>query len=340
MAADREGVRREGGVTPMRRLALAIVAILGAGIGASPAPAQHYPDKPIKLVIPLVAGSPITALARVVVPPLSARLGQQVIIENRPGAGTSIGVKAAAAMPPDGYSLLMYGQNIAYLQMLYPDLGFDPVKAFVPVAPLAAYFHVIVISPALPVKTLPEFVAYVKANPGKLNFGIGLGTMPQIIGEYFNLVAGLDIITIPYAGGEQVRVDLLGGRIQMNVGPPTNLMGLIKEGKLRPIAVTSKQRMKELPDVPTMIESGYPQVGFHPDVWQGILAPAGTPAPIVEKLNTEINAVLKTPEVRTSLLRLGVADIMTMTQREFATFVDGEARKWPPIIKATGFKAQ
>jgi tripartite-type tricarboxylate transporter receptor subunit TctC len=249
-------------------------------------------------------------------------------------------VKAAAAMPPDGYNLLMYGQNIAYLQMLYPDLGFDPVKAFVPVAPLAEYFHVIVISPALPAKTLPEFVAYAKANPGRLNFGIGLGTMPQIIGEYFNQVAGLDIITIPYAGGEQVRVDLLGGRIQMNVGPPTNLMGLIKEGKLRPLAVTSKQRMKELPDVPTMIESGYPQVGFHPDVWQGILAPAGTPAAIVDKLNTEINAVLKTPEVRTSLLRLGVADIMTMTQREFASFIDGEARKWPPIIKATGFKAQ
>ena len=131
--------------------------------------------------------------------PLSARLGQQVIIENRPGAGTSIGVKAAAASPPDGYTLLMYGQNITYLQMLYPDLGFDPVKAFVPIAPIADYFHVVVISPALPAKTLKEFVAYAKANPGKLNFGIGLGTMPQIIGEYFNLVAGLDIVTIPYA---------------------------------------------------------------------------------------------------------------------------------------------
>ena len=166
-----------------------------------------------------------------------------------------------------------------------------------PIAPLAEYFHVVVISPALPAKTLQEFVAYAKANPGKLNFGIGLGTMPQIIGEYFNLVAGLDIVTVPYAGGEQVRVDILGGRIHMNVGPPTNLMGLIAEGKLRPIAVTSKQRMKDLPDVPTMIESGYPQVGFHPDVWQGILAPAGTPAAIVERLNTEINAVLKMPDV-------------------------------------------
>src|SRR5262245_32801258 len=296
----------------MRRAVLAIVAL--AAFGMTSVQAQQYPDRPIKLVIPLVAGSPITALARVVTQPLSARLGQQVIIENRPGAGTSIGVKAAATMPADGYNLFMYGQNIAYIHMLYPDLGVDPIKAFVPVAPLAEYFHVLVVSPAIPAKTLQDFVAYAKANPGKLNFGIGLGTMPQIIGEYFNQVAGLDIITVPYAGGEQVRVDILGGRIHMNVGPPTNLMGLIREGKLRPIAVTSKERMKELPDVPTMIESGYPQVGFHPDVWQGILAPVGTPAPIVERLNAEINAVLKTPEVRTGLGRLGVADIMAMSQ--------------------------
>jgi tripartite-type tricarboxylate transporter receptor subunit TctC len=324
----------------MRWFALTTAALLALHFGARPLQAQQYPDKPIKLIVPLVAGSPITALARAVVQPLSARLGQQIVIESRPGAGTSIGVKAAAAMSADGYNLLMYGQNIAYLQMLYPDLGFDPVKAFVPIAPLAEYYHVFVVSPALPVKTLHEFVAYAKANPGKLNFGVGLGTMPQIIGEYFNHVAGLDIITIPYAGGEQVRTDILGGRVQMNVGPPTNLMGLIRDGKLRPLAVTSRDRMKELPDVPTMAESGYPQVGFHPDVWQGILAPTGTPAPIIEKLNTEINAVLKTPEVRTSILRLGVNDVMSMTPREFATFIDGETKKWPPIIRATGFKAQ
>jgi tripartite-type tricarboxylate transporter receptor subunit TctC len=323
----------------MRRLAIAIAAMIAAGFGAAPTQAQPYPDKPIKLVIPLVAGSPITALARVIAQPLSARLGQQVVIENRPGAGTSIGVKAAAALPADGYSLLMYGQNIAYLQMLYPDLGFDPIKAFVPIAPLAQFSHVFVIAPEIPAKTLKEFVAYAKARPGKLNFGFGLGTMPQIIGEYFNKVAGLDIVSVPYKGGEQVRVDLLGGRIQMNVGPPTNLMALIRSGKLRPIAVTNKQRLKDLPDVPTMIESGYPQVGFHPDVWQGILAPVGTPAAIVAKLNAEINAVLKTPEVQASLLRLGVDDTMIMSAQEFAAFIGGEAKKWPPIIKTIGLKA-
>ena len=314
--------------------------MLAAGFGAAPAHAQPYPEKPIKLIVPLVPGSPITALARVVAQPLSARLGQQVIIENRPGAGTSIGVKAAAALPPDGYNLLMYGQNIAYIQMIYPDLGFDPLKTFVPVAPLAQFSHVFVIAPEIPAKTLKEFVAYAKASPGKLNFGFGLGTMPQIIGEYFNKVAGLDIVSVPYKGGEQVRVDLLGGRIQMNVGPPTNLMALIRNGKLRPIAVTNKSRLKDLPDVPTMIESGYPQVGFHPDVWQGILAPVGTPREIVEKLNAEINAVLKMPDVRASLLRMGVDEPMTMSTAEFAVFVAGEDKKWPPIIKTIGLKAQ
>jgi tripartite-type tricarboxylate transporter receptor subunit TctC len=314
--------------------------MLAAGFGAAPAHAQPYPEKPIKLIVPLVPGSPITALARVVAQPLSARLGQQVIIENRPGAGTSIGVKAAAALPPDGYNLLMYGQNIAYIQMIYPDLGFDPLKTFVPVAPLAQFSHVFVIAPEIPAKTVQEFVAYAKARPGKLNFGFGLGTMPQIIGEYFNKQAGLDIISVPYKGGEQVRVDLLGGRIQMNVGPPTNLMALIKAGKLRPLAVTNKQRLKDLPDVPTMIESGYPQVGFHPDVWQGIVAPAGTPASMIEKLNAEINAVLKMPDVRAGLLRMGVDDTMIMSTKEFAAFVAGEAKKWPPIIKAIGLKAQ
>jgi tripartite-type tricarboxylate transporter receptor subunit TctC len=234
----------------------------------------------------------------------------------------------------------MYGQNIAYIQMIYPDLGFDPLKTFVPVAPLAQFSHVFVIAPEIPAKTVQEFVAYAKARPGKLNFGFGLGTMPQIIGEYFNKVAGLDIISVPYKGGEQVRVDLLGGRIHMNVGPPTNLMALIKDGKLRPLAVTNKQRLKDLPDVPTMIESGYPQVGFHPDVWQGIVAPAGTPASMIEKLNTEINAVLKMPDVRASLLRMGVDDTMIMSAPEFASFVAGEAKKWPPIIKAIGLKAQ
>jgi tripartite-type tricarboxylate transporter receptor subunit TctC len=316
-------------------LVAAAVAVVMAG--AAPAQAQDYPNKPIRLIIPLVAGSPIASLGRVVMAPLSAKLGQQIIIDARPGGGTTVGLKAAAAAAPDGYTLFMYGQNIGYVQQLYPDLGLDPMKAFVPVANLMTFSHVIVVGSQVPAKTLKEFVAYAKANPGKLNFGAGLGTMPQIVGQFFIKEAGVDIVSVPYRGGEQVRVDILGGRVHMNTGPVASLMPLIREGKLRPLAYTGAKRHPLLPDVPTMIESGYPQVGWHPDVWQAIFAPAGTPTAIVEKLNTEINEALKSPEVKAAYARLG-SGVDVMSAREFAAFVAREAIKWPPIIKAIGVK--
>ena len=184
-----------------------------------------------------------------------------------------------------------------------------------------------------------EFVAYAKANPGKLNFGAGLGTMPQIVGEYFIKAAGVDIVSVPYRGGEQVRVDILGGRVHMNTGPVASLMPLIRDGKLRPLAYTGAKRHPLLPDVPTMIESGYPQVGWHPDVWQAVFAPAGTPAAIVERLNGAINEALQSAEVQAAYKQLG-ADIDMMTVQAFARFVANEGKKWPPIISAIGFKAQ
>ena len=322
------------------RILLSIVGVIAlVAVASSPAHAQQYPDKPIRLIVPLVAGSPIVSLGRVVMNPLSARLGQQIVIDARPGGGTTIGLKAAAAAAPDGYTLFMYGQNIAYVQDLYPDLGVDPLKAFVPVANLMTFSHVLVIGSQVPAKTLKEFVALAKTNPGKLNFGAGLGTMPYIVGQYFINVAGVDIVSIPYRGGEQVRPDILGGRVHMNTGPVASLMPLINDGKLRPLAYTGAKRHPLLPDVPTMIESGYPQVGWHPDVWQAVFAPAGTPGSIVEKLNTEINAVLKLPEVQEAYTRLG-ADTEIMSASEFAAFVAKEAVKWPPIIKATGVTMQ
>jgi tripartite-type tricarboxylate transporter receptor subunit TctC len=310
---------------------------VSALIGVTGASAQQYPDKPIRLIIPLVAGSPITTVARVVMAPLSERLGQQVLIDPRPGGGTTIGLKAAAVAAPDGYTLFMYGQNIAYVQHLYPDLGVEPMKAFVPVANLMIFSHVFVVGSQVPAKTLKEFVALAKAKPGTLNFGFGLGTMPQIVGQFFIKEAGIDIVSVPYRGGEQVRVDILGGRVHMNTGPVASLMPLIREGKLRPLAYTGARRHPMLPDVPTMIESGYPQVGWHPDVWQAIFAPAGTPAAVVEKLNREINDVLRTPQVKAAYKRLGT-DVDIMSARDFAAFVGKEAVKWPPIIDAVGVK--
>jgi tripartite-type tricarboxylate transporter receptor subunit TctC len=321
----------------MRISVLVAAASLSTGLAPVPTSAQPYPDKAIRLIVPLVAGSPVVAVGRLVMAPVSERLGQQIVIDARPGGGTTIGLKAAAAAPPDGYTLFMYGQNIAYVQQLYPDLGLDPLKAFVPVANLMTFSHVLVVGTQVPARTLQEFVAYAKANPGKLNFGAGLGTMPLIVGQYFINVAGIDIVTVPYRGGEQVRVDILGGRVHMNTGPVASLIPLIREGRLRPLAYTGAKRHPLLPDVPTMIESGYPQVGWHPDVWQAIFAPAGTPTGVVDKLNTEINVALRLPEVKDAYARLG-ADVDIMSAREFAAFVDKEAVKWPPIIKATGVK--
>jgi tripartite-type tricarboxylate transporter receptor subunit TctC len=182
-------------------------------------------------------------------------------------------------------------------------------------------------------------VRHAKANPGKLAFGFGLATMPHIIGETFKREAGLDIVDVPYRGGEGARADLLGGRIHMNIAPVPQLLPLIREGKIRALAYTGDKRSPDLPDVPTMIESGYPKVGFHPDVWMGVLGPAGLPAPIVEKLNRDVNATLKSDEMAAALKRFGYEAKIT-TPAEFEKFFAAELQKWPPILKATGMKPQ
>jgi tripartite-type tricarboxylate transporter receptor subunit TctC len=270
---------------------------------------------------------------------LSTRLGQNVIIENRPGGGTGIATKAVAGAAPDGYTLLMSGQALAYVAIINPDLAIDPLKAFLPVATLAGWSHVLVVAKDVPFNTVPELVAYAKANPGKLTFGFGLGTSPQIIGEYFKAVAGIDIVSVPYRGGEQVRIDLLGGRIHINFAPVSNVLAMIQQGQVRALAVTSATRDANLPDVPTMTESGYPQVGFHPDVWQGIVAPAGTPETIVSKLNGEINESIKSADVLAALAKLGF-NPMTGSPQEFKTFLASQIEKWPPVLKAANVQPQ
>jgi tripartite-type tricarboxylate transporter receptor subunit TctC len=219
-----------------------LVWLAAALLGLAPAQAQQYPDRVIKMVVPFVPGSPVDVLARVVSQQMTVRLGQSVVIENRPGAGTSAATKQVQASPPDGYTLLMSGQNITYVGLLYPDIGFDPVKSFTPVATLAGWSHVLLVANTVPAKSLKELVAYAKANPGKVTFGYGLGTSPQIVGKSFELAAKLDLINVPYKGGEQVRVDLLGGRIHINFAPVSNALPMIQEGKVRALAVTSSAR--------------------------------------------------------------------------------------------------
>jgi tripartite-type tricarboxylate transporter receptor subunit TctC len=321
----------------MRIVTLLAAAILGL-TAATQAQAQ-YPDRVIKLVVPFVPGSPVDVLARVVSQQMSTRLGQNVVIENRPGAGTSTATKMVQSSPADGYTLLLSGQNLVYVNLLYPDIGFEPVKSFVPVATLAGWSHVLLVANDVPAKSVKELVAYIKANPGKVTFGYGLGTSPQIVGKSFELAAGLDLINVPYKGGEQVRVDLLGGLIHLNFSPVSNALGMIQEGKVRALAVSSATRDPDLPDVPTFKESGYPAVGFDPDVWQAIVAPLGTPAAVINKLNAEINAALRSDDVQATFKKLRFQPMISSPQ-EFAKLLTMQAERWPPIIKATGLKAQ
>jgi tripartite-type tricarboxylate transporter receptor subunit TctC len=318
-----------------KRLATALLLVFGLGLNA--AEAQTYPNKVIKVIVPFTPGSPVDAIARVVTQHLQNRIGQSVIIENRPGGGTTIGTKAVATAAPDGYTLLLIGPNIAYMPMLYPNLDLDPAKSLVAVASLVTWSHVMVVAPSVPAKTIAELIAYAKANPGQLTFGFGLGTTPHILGETFKQATGVDIASIPYRGGEQARADLLGGRIHINIAPVLTLLPLIQEGKARPLAFTGPTRSPDLPGVPTMIESGLLQVGYNPDVWLGIFAPAGTASAVIDKLNTAINASLRSSEMRATLAKLAV-EPLSMTAQEFETFLAVERQKWPPLIRAAGLK--
>jgi tripartite-type tricarboxylate transporter receptor subunit TctC len=319
---------------------LAVFLLAGSSVTGAPSAAQSYPTKPIRLIVPFTAGSPVDAAARVLTQHLQARLGQSVVIENRPGAGTTIGTKAAAAATPDGYTLLFVGDNLAYYSTLYPKLDFDPLKSLTPVASAVAWSHVMVVAPGVPVKTIGELIAYAKANPGKIVFGFSPGTAPHVLGETFKQAAGgIDINFVPYRGGEQARVDLLGGRVHLNLAPVGNLASLIQDGKVRPLAFTGPKRSPNLPDVPTMTESGFPQVGFNPDSWHGFLGPAKMANPTVSKLNTEINESLKSPDVNAAFGKLAFEPKVT-TPQEFSAFLTSQMKTLPPILRAAGLKPE
>jgi tripartite-type tricarboxylate transporter receptor subunit TctC len=313
----------------------ALVAVMLA-ICATAADAQSYPVKPIKLIVPYTPGSPVDVLARVVTQPVAARLGQGIVIDNRPGAGTTLGTKMAASAEPDGYTLLIGATSFILSFSLYQNLDYD-ARSFVPVAMLAHSPQVLVIAPSVPASTVAEFVAYAKANPGKLNFGFGLGTLPQILGESFKVVTGTEIASIPYKGGAQAITDMLGGRIDMNFGTTATLLPLIQQGKVRALAVTTQARAADLPDVPTMIESGLLQLALIFSA--GLLAPAGTPAEIVARLNVELNEAMQTPELAASMRKLGFEPTIWSPQA-YAAFLAEETGRWPAIVKASGVKAE
>jgi tripartite-type tricarboxylate transporter receptor subunit TctC len=298
--------------------------------------AQSYPNRPIKLVLPYTAGSPNDVLARIVAPHLSARLGQTVVVDNRPGGGTTIGVSAVLNAEPDGYTLLFSNSPSHQIApVVNRNLAYDALKDFVPIATVGTSSNVIVIANDVPATNVKEFVAHAKANPGKLNFGFGQGTLPQLVGEMFKSAAGVDIASVPYKGGAQAVTDLLGGRIHMNIGTASTLLPLHRAGKLKLIAYTGTARGPDMPDIPTMVESGYPTMVSI--TYYGILGRADLPADIVTKLNAEVNEILKLPEVKESFAKVGF-EPKAFAPQELAALLAEETRRWIAIVKETGFQ--
>jgi tripartite-type tricarboxylate transporter receptor subunit TctC len=319
----------------MIRAPLIVSTIMAIGL-ASLAQAQSFPERPIKLVVPFPPGGGTDTSARLVAQAMSSRLGQSVVIENQSGAGGIIGARQVVTASPDGYTLLMVAaaNTFGTVPLLY-KLDYDPLKAFVPVAMAAIERQVLVVAPSLPVKTLQELVEYAKANPGKLNYGSAIGIVPHFLMELFKIKSGADILHVPYRGAAPMITDLLAGQIQMTINAKSALLANIQAGKLRPLAVTSAERWRELPEVPTMIEAGYLDDPY--DTLFGLVAPAGTPAAVIDKLNAAVNAGLGSPDMRASFARLGIEPKIG-TPAEFAAVVAGEAPKWVEIVRITGIK--
>jgi tripartite-type tricarboxylate transporter receptor subunit TctC len=313
-----------------RTFALALAA---GALGARAAVADTYPVRAIKMIAPFTPGSPVDVAARLLAQQLSAALPQSVVVENRPGAGTIIGMKAATTAAPDGYTLLFQSSSLVVAPAMYKNLDFDPLKSFAPVANVAWGSWVTVVPPELPVRNAQELIAYAKANPDKLAFGYGQGTAPQLVGEWFNKTNGLAIASVPYKGGMQAVTDMLVGSIQLNIGTTATLLPLIREGKIRAIAQWGATREPELPDVPTMIESGFP--GLSLGFWAGLWAPAGTPQAIIDTLNASTNRVLDMPQTREAMQRLGVRPSIG-SPKDFSDFIAAEAPKWQRIVEASG----
>jgi tripartite-type tricarboxylate transporter receptor subunit TctC len=317
----------------MIRLAM-LAASLALGL-TGPLAAQSYPDKPIKLITPFPPGGPVDVMARFVAQRLSASVGQ-VIVDNRPGAGGTIGAKFAAAAAPDGYTLLLGSSTtLAAASALYKNIGYDPIKSFEPIALISSVPFALVVAPSLPAKNVAEFVAYAKAHPGKLNYGAPTGALPHLTAEMFKMFAGINIVHIPYKGAANAITDMLSGQIDLAFEPTSVLIAHIEAGKVRGLATTGKTRSAQLPDLPTMIESGYPD--FVSVSWSGLVAPAGTPAAIVAKLNAAINGSLNAADTKATLAKLG-ADPRGGSPQDFAALIAEETPRWAAVVKAAGVR--
>ena len=300
------------------------------------AAAQSYPRRVIRIVVPFPPGGPTDVAARLIAQPLGETLGQSVIVENQPGAGGRTGSRFVARAAPDGYTLVMGGTNLnAIIPAIYKNLDYDPVKSFVPVASVASDAVIMVVNPSLPAKTVAEFVQQAKANPGKLKYGSAPGIASHLASELLKYRAGIDMPFIPYRGGGPAITDLLGGQIDMIFNNKSVLLALIQGEKLRALAVTADKRWPELPGVPTLREAGFPD--FPSDIVYGLLAPAGTPDAIVDKLNASVNKALQSAELRANLAKLGI-EARAGTPRSFGAAMADDMAKYDEIVRLTGIK--
>ena len=297
--------------------------------------AQQWPSRTVRLVIPQSAGGATDVAARVIAQQLSLQLGQQFVVDNRPGAAGNIGTDIVAKAPADGYTILLAAlASIAVAPHLYKSLPFDPAKDFAPVTVVANVLHVLVVDPAVPVKSVPELIAYAKANPDKLAFGSpGTGEAGHLAGELFKTMTGAQMLHVPYKGGAPAMAGMLGGQVQLIFATAATAIPHIQSGKLRALAMTGGHRFELLPDVPTLAEAGVP--GYEVNNWLGVVAPAGTPPAIVNRLNAELVKALQNPEVKSKLLASGL-EAVWMTPEQFAAYIKSETIKWGKVVRDAG----
>jgi len=318
----------------MRRIMLAACLL----VAAPAAFAQTYPDHPVRIIVPTPPGGPVDVMARVIGNALPDQLGQNVFIENKPGAGNTLGSKMAADAAPDGYTLMVSAASgLIMSPMIYKTAGYD-AKSFAPIALLAEAPQLLVINPQLPFKSVAELVAYAKANPGKLNYSTGgSGTLPHLAAELFKRETGTQIVHVPYKGGGPALTGVVAGEVQMTFDPVATSLQLIRAGKLRALAVASGKRVAELPDVPTMAESGYPTLTA--GAWTALLAPKGTPPTIIARLNAAANAALNAETTKSTLAKLG-AEPRGGTPEQLAAHMANETKKWGPIVESLHLKPE
>ncbi len=317
--------------------AMLAVTVAAAALLCATAHADTYPAKPVTIVVPFSPGGATDIMARTLAERMGKRLSQPVIVENKPGAGTMIASDHVAKAAPDGHTLLLAASSLGIAPALYSKVNYDPIKDFTPISLVASVVHVLEVHPSIPAKNVAELIAWIKANPGKANYGsVGAGTSTHLESELFNTMAGVKMQHVPYKGSAPALMDLVGGNLQVMFDAYASSGPFIKDGKVRLLAVTTAQRSRLLPDVPTVAESGLP--GYEAMPWLGFVAPAGTPAPVVNKLHAELMEVLKEPEVQDKFRSLGL-DIIGNSPKEFGEFLKKDIVKWAKVVKDSGAKA-